>query len=94
VLNDSGAPVKGASITANYNEPFCPGMTMFTTTRSALVTNLSGWAMDDWRLIGNYTYYINDDFNHPINLFLSYNMTTYVIVRIPSYNITTFYKPT
>ncbi len=93
VLNDSGAPVEGASISANYNEPFCPGMTVYTSTRSPLITNASGWAVDDWSLIGNYTYYINNDFNHPVNVFLTYNMSTYVSVRIPSYNITTLYEP-
>src|SRR5579872_345865 len=67
VLNDSGTPIKGASLSANYDEPFCPGMTMATTTRSYLITNGSGWAVDTWDLIGNYTYYINNDFNHPVN---------------------------
>jgi len=93
VLNDSGYPVKGASITGNYDETFCPGMTMSTTTRSPLITNASGWAIDDWSLIGNYTYYIDKDFNHPVNVFLTYNMSTYLTVKIPSYNVTTFYKP-
>ena len=93
VLNDSGAPIKGASLSAIYNEPFCPGITMLTTSRSYLITNASGGTFDNWDLIGNYTYYINNDFKHPINLFLTYNMSTYLTVRIPSYNITTLYKP-
>jgi len=93
VLNDSGSPIQDASITGNYNEPFCPGMNIFTTTRSPLVTNASGWAVDDWSLIGNYTYYINNDYNHPVNVFLTYNMSTYATVEIPSFNVTTYYKP-
>ena len=93
VENDSGTPVKGASITGNYNEPLCPGQEVSTSTRMPLITNASGWAVDHWSLIGNYSYYINNDFKHPVNVFLTYNMSTYLTVRIPSYNFTTFYKP-
>ena len=92
ILNDSGNPVEGASIAVNYGETFCAGIvTVLTTTRAPIITNASGWAVDDERYIGNYLLYVNKDV-HPVGAFLSYNMSTFITIKVPSYNSTTFYE--
>ena len=94
VLNDSGKPIAGASITVNYAEEFCAGIVaVLTTTRAPIITNATGWAIDNERYIGNYSLFLNNEYNHTIFAFVSYNMSTFITIKIPSYNISTFYEP-
>lgn len=93
ISNDSDVPVSGARINLEYDESFCPGMIVGTSTRAALITNASGWAVSDWGMIGNYSLFVNDDYVHPVVAFVTDNMTTTVVIRIPSYSFSVQYTP-
>jgi hypothetical protein len=90
-VDASGLPLPNISINVYYSTPFCTGL-QFSPTVGILRTNTTGWASYDLRVVGSYMFVINGMMGYAAAE-VSENVTTYVTIQIPSYNITMEFKP-